>query len=301
MRRHRFLFVTGVALGAAAALACNSISGLDQDFSLAQSPTTPTNEGGADGPPTSTDGTTTPPADGPIVVLPDAGCPKPLPASTLFCDDFEEVASPPPLYGWTRRETKGGDPGVQTPFGLNDSRGLRSVAQGTCAGNSCTVVLWRNVANGFDRGSTLTLSLYFRVAAMGTDYAVIGAIQVAAAGSGFEYGIAAHKSVNCPGGGLCIDQNQPRDQPNFQSAVALSANTWHRAEIVITRDNADGYAGRVVLDGTTTLDQRPNAFAWTGAPIQPTSVEVGVGAFFSGQPNSPTETHVDNVVVTRTP
>lgn len=303
-RLRRYLGGVWTATLAAGFVACNSISGLDQDFSLSQTTPSPSEGGvGPDGQPVDPDGaggdgSTTP--DGPITNQP---CPSPRPAGMLFCDDFEGSGASP-LFGWDRRENKGGVPEVDGNVGNANTRGLRARAStgAACTGNSCAVVLWKNVGGQFPRQTTIKLTFQFRVTAATIDYAVMGAIQIAGAGGGFEYGVAVYKNVACPGGNACLDENQPTGTHNFANAVPLTLNTWHQAEVVVTRNNGSNYEGRVILDGVTSLDTRAEAFSWSSGPIEPNIVEVGTGAFFTGNNGTNvTETNIDNVVVTKTP
>jgi hypothetical protein len=305
-RGTRFAFVLTAC--AVVPLACNSISGLDADYRLAENgvPTAggdgrgvPHDGGGGEGASerdAQLDGTVEDVApdapDAPIDSSKPLECPSPLPSNVLWCDDFEAVKSAP-LYGWSRSQNIGGNPSVEPGVGFGGTRGLHAMPTGPCTQfQSCAVVLWRTVQNGFASGS-LKLSLRFQVKSAGIDYAVIGAIQF----NSREYGLAVYKNAVCPGGGVCLDENQPTGSHDFGGAIAITpGDRWYYAEITLTRSGSS-FAGTVFVDGTKLNEVVAGAMPSTP---EPTTIEIGVGAFFTGQ-NGQSNVFVDGVEVVRGP
>ncbi len=284
------------------AAACQSISGLDADYRLASEGTQgDSSSGGASGGTSGTGGDATADVatdnDGRTATdaSADSGtldCSNPPGAGVLWCDTFEGASSAP-FFGWTRRENSGGDPVVEVNVGRNNTRGLRATT--VSGGGSVATVLWKNAASNFPDNKTVTFTFWFKVKTVAIDYAVIAAIQF----DGAEYGLAVYKNPSCPGGQVCLDENDSAGGHSFSNARGITpGDRWYRGEIRLTRGGSS-YMGSVLVEGVPVDSNRPNAI--TGAePSAPGNwMEVGAGAFFSGTNGGTTETLVDDVLVRR--
>jgi hypothetical protein len=285
----------GVAAATALLVACNAISGLDDDYRVG--PASVHVEGGAPAP--APPPPPPPPASAPVAdasapldasldATREAGAPDAVasfacPTGAPFCDDFEDAAKMAPSFGWTRSD---GLPNVLPSIGDNGTRGLS--AKATAGGASAKVALWKTVRSGFDDGKRMTASFAVKIVSASIDYAVVAAIQLNA----LEYGLAVYSNASCPGGGLCLDENAPSGSHDFGGAAPVVLGKWYHVDVVVTRTGT-AYGGKVVLDGATTLDDRATGALPAGAAV---AVEVGAGVFYTG-PAGTTETVVDDVVV----
>ena len=289
-------------LGALAALtaalvACNAISGLDDDYQLDPGPADDASaEGGGDGAIPDGGADTSPPSDvdAPDAADPDAGldCEKPPPgppdATVVHCDNFDDPTEVGPTYGWTRHQNTSGAPTLED--GGYVARGLRAnVTTGATAPPQGWVTsLWKRITNGVPDGKQLTMRFRFKATSAEIGYSVIGAVQL----NSLEYGLALYRNGQCPNGVSCIDENDGHGgHPNasFASSVPFMANHWYLVEINVRRAGTT-FSGKVVVDGVTVHD---------GANVLPPGlapqVEVGVGAFFSAN-NGSADIVVDDVI-----
>ncbi len=260
---------------------CNAISGLDDDYKVNETSGTERPEAGAGADTGSTPGTD--------ATVRAAACPQP----NVFCEDFENVSSSAPPFGWSRHERAGGEPRIGTE-GFQSSHALNAAAGAAgCPGvwPSCAVALWHAVAGGLPDGSTLRVKFRFRVKAADNAYAVIAAVQL----NDREYGLAVYRHAECPSNGTCLDENDLNGAHEFDRAVAYPRNEWQDGQIEVTRHGV-GFAGKVFVNGAL-VDERPDDALPAGAP---TDVDVGVGAFFTGR-SGLVETDIDDVYVTRSP
>jgi hypothetical protein len=280
-----------VAGGALVLAACNAISGLDQDYVLSDAGTT-LPSGTSSGEPPFEGGTSG------SVPLPEAGsdgataihCANP-PKNTLFCWDFDDPSkSTTAPFGWsTGSFTGGGSLAVD-----NTGQGAGGLAlHATVIGSSTShsTVLWENITvpQPWTPSNSLVATFSFRVKQGGT-YAVIGAFQF----GGHEDGISVYDSV-CSGAAPCVDENDPQGRPHDTAgSIALDTSHWYQGKITLTPTGAGSFAHTVLVD-ENVVDTRA-----TGAIPGPTpsSVQLGVGAFYSGNNSATTETYVDDVVVT---
>jgi hypothetical protein len=271
-------------------VACNAISGLDEDFQLGGGGTLP-GEGGSSGGDGSID------ASGSDATQPDGGpfrCPVPLPANQLFCDDFEDQAK-----AWTRNEIMPANSPlvVQAGIGVDGSAGLR--AHANAASQSRKVARWQAVgtgANAFADGWRIRLRFRFKLETIGLNYFVLGAIQVNDQPNvtNAEYGLAVYKS--CSGSpSPCLDENNPQGEGNshsFEGQIGYEVGRWYDAAVTVAR-SGNTYSGTMTVDDKA-IDTNGNTY-FSG---NPSKVEVGVGVFYTGaDPGLEGGAIIDNVVV----
>jgi hypothetical protein len=260
--------------------ACNAISGLDTDYKVNETSGTlgPALDAGRDSP-----------ASNPI----DSGTGAvDCPPASVFCETFENLSVGSSPFGWGRDERAGGVPEVVAGSGFESGHGLHAKVSrpDECPG-SCAVAIWRDVSGGLSDGQTLTVSFRFRVKAADNEYAVIAAVQL----NRKEYGLAVYRNPDCPTSNTCLDENDLNGAHQFNGATQYTASEWHRGRVVVARHGLT-FGGQVYVD-ETQVDDRSNDALPSGSP---NSVEVGVGAFFTGS-NGVVETDLDNVIVTRSP
>jgi hypothetical protein len=273
-------------------MACNAIAGLDQDFVLASDGGTTLPSGTSSGEPPfegGTSGSVPVPEGGPDASA-EVHCANP-PKNTIFCWDFEDLSKPATVpFGWsTGSSLGGGSLAVDTTGGGPGGRALHAIVVGS--GTSHSTVLWENITlpSAWTPSQSLIATFQFRVKQAGT-YAVIGAFQF----NSQEDGISAYDAV-CSGAAPCVDENDPPGRPHDPTgSIPLDTNHWYQGKITLTPTGTGSFSHQITVDGAV-VDSRA-----TGAmpgPAIPKIVQLGIGAFYSGNNVATTETYVDDVVV----
>lgn len=274
-------------LAAVAALACagacNAISGLSEDYVLAEP-----EDGGPDAAPPVQIG----PADADAAV--DAGPPENVrdcaDASdyTVFCMSFD---GKDPLLRFDRKEATGGEPEVVADAGPNGSRALR--ARAVADGGTVTSLLWKTLPpTDFSVGTNVIVAFDARVSAV-VEYAAVGVLQFA----GREHGLAAY-GVMCPAGqNPCFNDNDQEGRDHNQAgALFFDRNRWYHVVYNVHR-TASGYASKITVDGNVVDERTTGTFPSSLVPVEG-KVEVGFGSFFTSVKPGVNEAYIDNIVIT---
>ncbi|MFO0741392.1 MAG: hypothetical protein U0270_36185 [Labilithrix sp.] len=233
----------------------------------------------------------------------DSGPPPPFCTglTSIFCSDFESATAKP--FGWSSTFETTGTLSLADPAGATRGKSALDALLNADVNDNRSVALLKTLPTTAldDDAESLTLDLDFEVKEMSTDYLVIAMFQM----NGTEYGLAAYHPRDprspCPGApsnaaanNFCLDETTPSGTPSFTNAVLYPINTWHHATIKVARTPSN-YSGQVIYDGVASLNSvSSGAFAKTNAP---NSLEIGVGAFYSGFAAS-ARVLVDNVRVT---
>lgn len=281
-----------VAQAAALLLACNALSGLDEDYRLREA----RSEGEDSGSEPDADGGSRPweagaPSDARTDPLDSGGpfrCPEPTPPGVVFCDDFEDASRTAPAFGWTEGAlSTGGALTIEGGAGRGGSRALRATV--VASGKSASSNLWVKVPVSWRTDQKLTMSFSFRLEAAST-YAVLGAVEF----GGREHGLAVYTSAgDCGGAPSCVDENDQQDRGHDPTgARPRDPSSWYRAVVTLT-PSGGGFAGTVAVDGEALYSASVGAMP--AGPV-PKEVRIGAGAFYSGQSGSAT-VYVDDVLV----
>ncbi len=284
--------------------ACNSITGLSDDYRLGDDdggadPDTGTNVPDStiedDGATTSDAGvdvadTSTPDAAGqdadaapdapPSTFCADAG------ATVVFCTDFEEAN---PLAKWDNApgQIKGGNGQISivAGAGIGGSKAYRAFASE--AATDRTVAMWKAISNTPSSNSRYTATFSFLIKKKTIEYGVFGALGFVPTFSPY-YGLATYPNGN-------LDQSDP-PAPSTGLTAPGTLDVWHTATIVLERVGAGpGFNGKIIVNGQTIDDARPlNAGAAT-------STELRLGYLFTSADPGEAEVFYDNVIVFRDP
>ena len=285
-----------LALGATLVAACNSISGLNDDYTLdttlrlpdADVSSSSSSSGSSDvdaqgtDAPSATGDTGTPDSD--AGTQGDAWCPS----GASWCENFDDTHTT-----WDRTDQVGGTLTEESGTGFNGTRALHAHANGV--NMSRQIAHWRHIETGasiFPVGRTYWLTFRFKVTSL-LSYAVIGALQANnTAQTNTEYGLAAYK--DCPAGGDCLDENNPTEEGAhpYVMTTPLTTGTWHTADVRVVH-NATGYMGTVTVDGSQVVDS--NGETYFGTPQAPSLVEVGIGLFFTSNQNATADFFIDDI------
>ena len=286
-----------VATSLSIAVACNTIAGLDGDFSLAGGEGGDAGEDASTADAIATDGG----QDAPIDTGPPTPFCKAQGPDMVFCADFESNTEGQ-HFGWDFTELIPPDvtrvdvlPGI----GKDGSKGLRAYAGSTST--SRKVGLWETIGTPGMQPPTVfahyELDFDFRVAANTLDYAVIGyfGFRQTSAGTMVYYGPAMYGHT--PG---TIDVSNP---PGSVAApwIPEVAGAWHHGRAVMDRITDGGLADGGHYGSTLNVDGVDVDVARALAVNQPATnyLDVRVGAFFTDGNPGIIEVIIDNVVVRR--
>lgn len=270
-------------------VACNAISGLDEDFVLA-----PFDAGSSDVlDAKAADGSTNDDSSLPDVVANDApadagpsdafSCDAGDGANVFFCTDFETDAS------WTASELAEGSVTFELEAGVGGSRGMH--AHVNDAGVSRRAALWKQITGTDAKTYThYDVSFDFMIASKTFNYSALGifALTQPADGGGLRYyGAAAF-------GDRMLEEID--DPPQFvpdKSGIIDTYGTWHRASMSLDREASGTYAATLRIDGTL-VDTR------TGFDFgAPQTAELRIGILFTSTARGTMDLYVDNVLVNR--
>ena len=270
-------------------VACNAISGLDEDFVLVPfDGGTPDGAGdGATGDGASSDGTstsdvvTTP--DGPTDAGPsDAfSCDAGDGANVAFCTDFETDAA------WDDTELAQGTVTFELDAGLGGSRGMHAHVDN--ANVTRRAALWKRIS-GADAKTYVhyDVSFDFMIANKTFPYAALGvfAVNQPSGGGGLRfYGAASWTDKTL---------DNAEDLPQITAdkiGVDDVFGTWHRALIALDREPAGTYATSLKIDGTEVDTYAGFDF---GDAI---ATELRIGILFTSDTAGTMDLYVDNVLV----
>jgi hypothetical protein len=271
---------------AAVLVACNAISGLDEDFVLAPldggTSTDATIGDGAtgDGSPTSDVVTSDVPTDaGPSDAF---SCTSGDAANVVFCTDFETDAA------WTDSELAEGTVAFELDAGFGGTRGMH--AHVNDAGISRRAALWRRLTTTDAKTYVhWDVSFDFMIAGKTFPYAALGvfALTQPADGGGLRfYGPASF-------GDKTLDAvDDPPDIVPDRNGVIGQDGTWHRAYVTLDREGASGtYALALTIDGMP-VDNRTGFDFGT-----PQTAELRIGILFTSTAAGTMDLYVDNIIV----
>jgi hypothetical protein len=268
-------------------VACNAISGLDEDFVLA-----PFDSGTPDAPDATTiDDATTDGTSAADVVTTDA----PTDAGSsdafscdggtnvVFCTDFETDAS------WDDSELAEGTVAFELDAGLGGTRGMH--AHVNDATISRRAALWKKIS-GADAKTYVhyDVAFDFMIAGKTFPYSALGifALTQPAGGGGLRYYGAASF------GDTTLDVvDDPPDIVPDKVGVDDVYGTWHRAYIALDRGGSGTYAVSLAIDGTT-VDTLPS-FDFGDAQ----TAELRIGILFTSTSAGTMDLYVDNILVHR--
>lgn len=276
----------------AALVACNAISGLDEEFVLVPF------DGGADGSvdATATDGASNDGTSTTDVTTSDSptdgggpsdafSCDAGDGANVAFCTDFETDAS------WTDSELDEGTVAFELDAGLGGSRGMHAHVNNATI--SRRAALWKRISGPDAKTYThYDVAFDFMIAGKTFPYAALGvfALTQPAGGGGLRYyGPASFGDKT-----LDVVDDPPDIVPDKIGVVGVDG-AWHHAFMALDREGAGTYAVSLRLDGTT-VDTR-TGFDFGDAQ----TAELRIGILFTSTAAGTMDLYVDNVLVHRTP
>lgn len=281
----RPLFILGAVL-----VACNAISGLDEDFvlvpfdggALADATTgddgAPTNDGSPTNDVVSSDAPTDASAGDAFAC--DAGDV----ANVVFCADFESDAS------WESTELSEGTVAFELDAGVGGTIGMHAHAK-DAGGISRRAALWKRISgNDAETYAHYDVEFDFMVAGKTFPYAALGIFGLTqpADGGGLRYyGPAAF------GDRMLEEIDDPPDFEPNKDGVTDNYGTWHHTIMTLDREDAGTYSLALKIDAKT-VDAR-SGFSFGN----PQTAEVRIGILFTSLASGTMDLFVDNVVVRR--
>lgn len=270
-------------------VACNAISGLDEDFVLAPI------DGGADAlDATTSDGASDDGALGPDGAAPDAppgdagpsdafSCDAADATNLAFCADFETDAS------WTDEELLEGTVAFELDAGVGGSRGMHAHVDD--AGVSRRAALWKRISGPDAKTyAHYDVAFDFMIQTKTFPYAALGifALTQPAGGGGLRY-----YGASSYGDRTLEEVDDPPDIVPNKDGITDTYGTWHRALIALDREGAGTYAVSLRIDGAV-VDQR-TGFDFGDAQ----TAELRIGILFTSTSAGTMDLFVDNVLVHR--
>lgn len=267
-------------------VACNAISGLDEDFVLA-----PFDAGSSD----AIDATTTDGAFPPDVVTTDAppgdagpsdafSCDAGDGANVAFCTDFETDAS------WTASELLEGTVAFELDAGVGGSRGMHAHVN-DAGGVSRRAALWKQISGPDAKTWThYDIAFDFMIQGKTFPYAALGIFGLTqpAGGGGLRY-----YGASSSGDRMLEEVDDPPDIVPNKDGVMDTFGTWHRAVIALDREGGGTYAASLRIDGMV-VDARPG-FDFGDAQ----TAELRIGILFTSTEPGTMDLYVDNILVHR--